>query len=246
MSVLIVEIIGPTSAGKSTLARKIVARCHQMQKEDAFQPIAIKIGYQKGGNPARIILNDLGWIWLCLRHSGTLTQTATLLRQCIRRKDTLFMRLNLFRNYLRKQGQLISFRHAKQSDQGIIVLDEGPIHATNNVFSHYDQPGAVEQLQKVISAIQAPDFIVRISVDPNLMVKRANSRADPPWKGLDAEQWNNIRISTEKNYDEILSVLKEIPVLHLTSEDIDIDRIATKIRDFARETEKIRKQEIGR
>lgn len=220
---MIVEIIGPTSSGKSTLARKIVLKDLEIRNKSFGQFPPIVLGYMKGGSITSILLRDLKWGASFFLNGPSFFSTACILFECLRRNDSILMRANLFRNYVRKQGHTISLRRTK--NKSISLLDEGSIHATNNVFSHYDNCVDGKCLPSITSSIQAPDVIIKVSVKPESMIKRANSRDDSPWKELEDQQWANIHSSTEKNYSIILSTFSDIPVINVDSENYCVDHL---------------------
>lgn len=210
---MIVEIIGPTSAGKSTLVKRLVA-CQGM--ETAFR-VPIKLDGRLSG----LLLTDLIAVFKFFNpKTHTMLDIWTLFKICLNRQDTLLMRLNLFRNFIKKQGLVKHYRSSK-FHRKIVIMDEGGIHAYNNVFSQHSEILNPTSAQRLLHCISLPDLIIRINVDFATMVKRANSRPDPPWLGLNEDNWKNIHTSTNKIYELVLGANPSIQVIALDAASID-------------------------
>ena len=212
----VVEILGPTSSGKSTFARELLA-CDA--KNCADNEVRFRLAEPEIRSLTKLIGIDIIALFYFVLAKKPLSITIQLLGVSLKRNDTLFMRLNLFRNYLKKQGQVEYFR--KRNSSEIIILDEGSIHAYSNLFNHYDCKIDKRRLRACRANISVPDAIVMVNAKCKEMVYRAQNRVDSPWPELSAQQWRNIFRNSNDAYEIILTPTLKIPVVHINSDNYD-------------------------
>ena len=213
---MIVEILGPTSSGKSTIARALIA--HSKLAGLSAVPKVVRAEPEQ-----RSLMKLLGVDLLALIcffcSVKSVSYCYQLLQVSLSREDKLFMRINLFRNFIKKQGQNWWFRTHSRSN--IVIFDEGSIHSFSNLFSHYNASPNLDQVKILKGEILFPDVLVLIETPCETMIERAKKRKNPPWLGLSVEQWNNIFRSTQQVYHTILTSQCSIPKIHINSNEYD-------------------------
>jgi deoxyadenosine/deoxycytidine kinase len=215
---VIVEVLGCTSSGKSTLINSL------MQERGA---LPLKVYRLNKGGFVRLILDDLVRLFYFVLYFREWSSLTPLLRVCLKRKDSWWMRINLFRNFVKKQGEYRLTQRRSKND--LVLLDEGCIHAFSNLFCHYDdQPDLIEAM-RFISVIPMPDVLIRVLASEEEVVRRATERLDPPWPNLNNDQWRGIYRNTEVLYEEILEKSEGIPTIIVDSLDINIPKILDKL-----------------
>lgn len=219
---MIVEVLGCTSAGKSTFIKRV------LKEPDGLQ---LKT-YSRNSRLVRLIYEDLVrlfYFFLYFRHWRSLVP---LFRICLQRNDSWLMKVNLFRNFVKRQGEFMLSRH--RSKNCLVLLDEGCIHAFSNLFCHYDDEPNLEEAMKFIGVIPMPDVLIRILASEDEVVQRATDRVDPPWPNLDSDQWRRIYRNTNVLYERILANSDRIPTIEVNSVDTDINKTLKKLKDIYR------------
>ncbi len=174
-----IELVGCTSAGKSTLIRGILQACHEQGIDilpgDDFVLKQVRLNWIKGHLP-RTLLVDLVALFTCLvtwrnNLEFCLFATQLLLQLPIARLE----KLNLLRNVLKKIGihEIICFR---STDQQVILVDEGVLQAAHNLFVHVSVDVKAEHLATFARLSPLPDVIVYLRQPESLLINRTMKR----------------------------------------------------------------------
>ena len=174
-----IELIGCTSAGKSTLARGILEACHQQGIDillgDSFVLKQVRLNWIKGHLP-RTLLVDLAALFFCLVTWRNNLQFYLFATQLLFQLPMAPLeRLNLLRNVLKKIGiyEIISLRG---NDQQVILVDEGVLQAAHNLFVHISGDVKTEHLSTFVRLIPLPDVIVYLRQPESLLIDRTMKR----------------------------------------------------------------------
>jgi hypothetical protein len=192
-SIMQIEIIGCTSAGKSTLTRGILQTCHQQGIDillgDDFVLKQIRLNWVKSHLP-RTLLVDLVALFACLvtwrrNLEFYLFATRLLFPLPIARLE----KLNLLRNVLKKIG-IYEIIHFRSADQQIILVDEGVLQAAHNLFVHGSVQVKLENIATFARLIPLPDVIVYLRQPESLLIDRTMKRghkriSDPSYRNVD-------------------------------------------------------------
>ena len=178
-SYLHIELIGCTSAGKSTLSRSILQACRQQGLEillgDDFVLKQVGLNWVKSHLP-RTLLVDLLALFACIvtwpNNLKFYLFAAQLLFQL---PIPQLEKLNLLRNVLKKIGiyEIIRFRGASRQ---IILVDEGVLQAAHNLFVHSAVQVKMENLATFTQLIPLPDVIVYLRQPESLLIDRTIKR----------------------------------------------------------------------
>jgi thymidylate kinase len=176
---MIVEFIGATGAGKTTLARELVAR-------------------SSSGRPVRMateLLRDRpGRRWIDNPHAINVLADVTALPSFVRALDgerdflrfafdrltrhapSTFAKFNYMRNMVRKLGM---HELTKRADPGTTFLvDEGTILTAYQLFVYSDAPFTQPELERFGGLVPLPDVIVYVKAPTDVLVERAMTRSD--------------------------------------------------------------------
>jgi thymidylate kinase len=176
---MIVEFIGPTGSGKTTLARGLVRR-----GVDA-QPVRM----------ATDLLTDrVGRRWIDNAHAINLLADVTALPSFIRSFDrdreflrfafdrlrrhapSTFATLNYMRNMVRKLGM---HEMTRRADPGTTFLvDEGTILTAYQLFVYSDALFTQAELERFGRLVPLPDLIVYVKAPIDVLLRRAMARPD--------------------------------------------------------------------
>ena len=174
-----IELIGCTSAGKSTLTRSILQACDEQGIDifpsDDFVLEQIRLNWIKSHLP-RTLLVDLVALFVCLitwRNNLKFYLFATQL--LFQLPIVPLEKLNLLRNVLRKIGiyEIIRFRSTHQQ---VILVDEGVLQAAHNLFVHVSVDVKTEHLSTFARLVPLPDVVVYLRQPESLLIDRTMKR----------------------------------------------------------------------
>jgi thymidylate kinase len=176
---MIVEFIGPTGSGKTTLARGLVRR---------------GVGTQPMRMATDLLTDRLGRRWIDNAHAINLLADVTTLPSFIRSLDrdreflrfafdrlrrhapSAFATLNYMRNMLRKLGM---HEMTRRADPGTTFLvDEGTILTAYQLFVYSDAPFTQDDLERFGRLVPLPDLIVYVKAPIDVLLRRARARPD--------------------------------------------------------------------
>ena len=174
-----IELIGCTSAGKSTLTRSILQACHEqgpgILSGNDFVLKQVRLNWVKSHLP-RTLLVDLVALFVCLvtwrsNLKFYLFATRLLFQLPIPRLE----RLNLLRNVLKKIG-IYEVIRIRSTDQQVILVDEGVLQAAHNLFVHVSVQMKTEDLSTFAELIPLPDAIIYLRQPESRLIDRIMKR----------------------------------------------------------------------
>lgn len=176
---MIVEFIGATGAGKTTMARALVRRGANAQPARmATDLLTDRRGRRWIRNPHAInVLADVSAIPSFVR---ALDRDRDFLRFAFdrlnRHAPSTFARLNYMRNMVRKLGM---HEMTKRADRGTTFLvDEGTILTAYQLFVYSDAPFTQTDLERFSRLVPLPDVIVYVKAPSDVLLERAMTRSD--------------------------------------------------------------------
>jgi thymidylate kinase len=208
-----IELIGPSSAGKSTLARGIL----QAGREQGIDTLMggglvlkqFRLNWIKGRTP-RVLCVDLMSLLACLatlRRNFDFYQFTiqTILRLTV--AGSWLEKLNIARNVLRKIGIYEIVRHYG-SDQQIVVVDEGSLHTAHHLFVHLSVEPSTSDLSTYISMVPLPDLVIYVQQDEGILIERTLTRGHkriPNGSYAEVESFINLASDT---FDKLIRQLE--------------------------------------
>jgi len=174
-----VELIGCTSAGKSTLAGKLLRagreRGFEVLPGDDFVLRRRGVHWIKG-RLARTLLVDFFSLAKCLMtwHKNFRFfrfALGTIVRLPVARLE----KLNLARNVLKKVGIYEIIRRS-HSEQQIVLVDEGTLHAAHNLFVHDSTRPSPVDVPTFARLVPLPDAAVYVRNDESVLIDRTMAR----------------------------------------------------------------------
>jgi thymidylate kinase len=171
-----IELIGCTGAGKTTLLRNILQVCRE-QGLDAFDGDEYvlenaHLNWVKGYVARTLFIDILSLtasIWAWRKHSD-FYQLVFRIILSLERVDCL-EKLNIIRNTLKKIGVYEIIGHLN-SDQQIIILDEGSLHTAHYLFVHLSTELPDMDLLSFVKSVPLPDIVIYLRQDEETLIKR--------------------------------------------------------------------------
>lgn len=176
---MIVELIGATGAGKTSLARGLVRRGVAARRvRMATDLVTDRVGRRSIADPHTInLLADLSALPWFLR---AIDRDRDFLRFAVDRlwhhAPSTFAKVNYLRNVVRKLGM---HEMASKADPGTTFLvDEGTILIAYQLFVYSDAPFTPADLERFVRLVPLPDRIVHVKAPTALLLHRASTRPD--------------------------------------------------------------------
>jgi adenylate kinase family enzyme len=174
-----IELIGCTSAGKSTLIRHILQACREQGIDiilgDDFVLRQVRLDRIKSHLP-RTLLVDLLALTACLmtrrKHFKFYSFSTRLLFQL---PIAWLEKLNLLRNVVKKIG-IHEIICSRGTDQQLILVDEGVLQAAHNLFVHGSIRVKTEHLATFAELIPYPDVVVYLRQPEAVLIDRTMKR----------------------------------------------------------------------
>jgi PST family polysaccharide transporter len=176
---LVVEFIGPTGAGKSTLISAVVQPliAQGLRVGLAEDVILRSFGLSCPGFPKTqsALVLALSLRAFC-RHFFT-RQGSQLSRMAfasiMRGMDNPWIGANLIRNFIKRIGShfLLEGLRGKICDYDVVIWDEGAVHAAHNLFVHSRTEPKPEEIEEFGRLVPKPDLLIWVTAPTAQLVK---------------------------------------------------------------------------
>jgi thymidylate kinase len=240
---MIVEFVGSTGAGKTTLASEVQRRlAERAQVVTSFDLIADLFGWRQVSNPTiRNLIQDLVGLPFFIRSLYRYRAFVVFALKTLARNGsyTLFT-LNYLRSIVRKIGTYEIIRRYK--GDRIVLVDEGTVLSAHLLFVYTGTTYSQEDIENFASLVPLPELVVciRAPVDALLQrtLQRSDARKELRWKNQELVEKYISRAA--KMFDE-LTETKEIrdrvlvvsnPASTDDERGVVADRIATFILNY--------------
>ena len=174
-----IELIGCTSAGKSTLSRKILHACHERGIDvlmgDDFVLKQVRLNWIKN-HLLRTILINLAGLFACLltwRRNAKFYLFATRHLLCL--PIAFFEKIHMLRVTLKKIG-IYEIIRSRNANQQVILFDEGVLQAAHHLFVFVSVDIKMEHLSTFVGLAPLPDVLVYLKQPEALLIDRTMKR----------------------------------------------------------------------
>jgi len=176
---MVVELFGCTSAGKSSLARRLVGAVPAAWRADDFALARAGLGWLPG-RLTRLVALDLLALGACLGARHRRREFFRCAWSCLRRLPaelSLARRLNVARNVFKVAGiREIAERAPREA---LLLLDEGTLQSAHYLFVQpYAEPD-LERLGGFLARVPLPDVAVYLREEEPTLVRRTLARGHP-------------------------------------------------------------------
>lgn len=177
-----IELVGCTSAGKSTLAAKLAEAAHadgvDLLLADEFALNRLGLGYLSKRWLRAVVVHIVA-CWACLSRGWAHRRFVKFSHQQLRQANLpRRQRWNQLRKVLKQLGRYEAIRGAG-TNQTPILVDEGTLHAAHNLFVHVGFGFDQEQIREFAEAVPLPDVVVYVRQHEDVLVERALKRGHP-------------------------------------------------------------------
>jgi thymidylate kinase len=176
---MIVELIGATGAGKSTLARELLRRGLESGRvRMATDLVTDRPGRRWVENPHAVnLLADVTALPVFLRSFDDHREFVRFAFERLRHHaPSTFAKANYLRNVVRKVGV---HELSRRADPGVTFLnDEGTVLIAYQLFVYSDAAPTPPEIERFARLVPLPDLVVHVKAPTDLLVERAMTRPD--------------------------------------------------------------------
>ena len=207
-----IEIIGSTSAGKTTLARKMVFsgmnKGEFVSLSDDFVLEKSHLGWVRNDFLQRRIVEIIALV-ICLNH---LNEYKDFLRFVFHEgkssPGSWIYKVNRMRNVIRKIGvfEFISKRAAY--GQVVLADNEGLLQGVHNLFVHQNGGSDLTKISRYVDLVPLPDVVLYLQQDEDVLVSRTLERGHARIKADAPENVVNFIHQAVKVFNELAQIPK--------------------------------------
>jgi thymidylate kinase len=235
---MIVELIGATGAGKSTLARELLRRgLESGQVRMATDLVTDRPGRRWVENPHAVnLLADAAALPPFLRSFDDHRDFVRFAFERLRHHaPSTFAKANYLRNVVRKVGV---HELTRRADPAVTFLnDEGTVLIAYQLFVYSDAAPTPFEIERFARLVPLPDLVVHVKAPTDLLVGRAMTRPDVRRElaGLDGERigsWIGRAISVFDALAGSDAMRDRVLTIELADESPEgLDRAVEQLRD---------------
>jgi thymidylate kinase len=222
---MLIEFIGPTGAGKSTISRRVV---------DSLRARPLDIRLLHTGGLGFDLVAVPGFLSFSRRQRTFCLFAA---RVVMRDADSLLSGLNLFRHFAKKMGMYRLLR-SRPADQHIL-WEEGTLHAAHNLFVHVGRRPRLAEIHQFARDVPKPDLAVYVRAPIDVIVSRILARGHRRLKRGDHDV-HSFTQHAHETFEALASLPVVRPRLLVVHNDHDgaagLQRVVDHIADCIHET----------
>lgn len=174
-----IELIGCTSAGKSTLTRNILQACREqginLSMADDFVLKQVRLDWVKI-NPVRKLLVNMVALSACLATwQKNLAFYIFAIRVLLQLPIALLEKLYSVRNVFKRIGTYEIIRRRK-TDRQVLLVDEGTLQSAHNLFANFSVEMKTDDLSTFVKLTPQPDVVIYVKEHEPVLIERTIKR----------------------------------------------------------------------
>jgi thymidylate kinase len=175
-----IEIIGSTSAGKTTLAKTMVevgrTKGMDISLSDDFMLEQLHLDWLRN-DFARRRLVELAAFAICLTHLRRHKDfIAFVLREGKSSPGSWFYKLNRIRNVIRKIGIFEFIARRSGTKRFILADNEGILQGVHNLFVHEEGVADMHKISRYAELVPLPDMVLYLHQEEAVLISRTLGR----------------------------------------------------------------------
>ena len=175
-----IELIGSTSAGKTTLAKKMVEAGKNsgidVSLSDDFILDQLHLGWVKNDFIRRRLVEIVAF-GICLT---CMSRYQDFLRFVVNEgkssPGSLFYKFNRVRNVIRKIGIFEYISRNSESKQIVLADNEGILQGVHNLFVHRNSQTNLNKIVEYVELVPLPDIVLYIQQNEEVLISRTLGR----------------------------------------------------------------------
>lgn len=175
-----IEIIGPTSAGKTTLAKKMAYAGREngvtIALSDDFMIEQFHLDWVNHEFARRRLVELIAYV-NCLKYLAKYWEfIGFVIKEGISSPGTWFYKINRIRNVFRKIGIFEFISQRSNAREVVLVDNEGLLQGVHNLFVHSNYQADMSKISRYIELIPLPDVVLYLHQDEDILVSRTLER----------------------------------------------------------------------
>lgn len=223
-----IEIIGSTSAGKTTLAKKMVDAGKisgiDVFLSDDFILAQLHIGWVKNDFIRRRLVEVVAF-GICLT---CLSRYKDFLRFVFREgkssPGSLFYKVNRIRNVIRKIGIFEFISRNSGSKQIVLADNEGILQGVHNLFVHQSSQADLQKIARYVDLVPLPDIVLYLQQEEEVLVSRTLGRGHARLVGSSPDKVVHFIRQAVAVFNEIINIPKVQERLLIVDGGLNIHR----------------------
>jgi hypothetical protein len=180
-AVRVLELFGPSSGGKSSLAARLLAAPRDGRVFTLAQDRLLEragLGWLSGHLARTLALDALAALAVLATWRAARAYYAFSAAHALRGAGRYRLRLNLLRNAWKAVAlRLVAPRFAAPGE--VLLMDEGPLQTANYLLVRADGAPNLAALEAFLAVVPLPDAAVYVRLDEETLVRRTLSRGHP-------------------------------------------------------------------
>lgn len=206
-----IELIGCTSAGKSTLVKRVLETCRQqgiaLLLADDFVLRRARLNWIKS-HIIRTLGVDVISLFSCMMNLRKYYRYYVFsIRTILRLPIPALEKANLIRNLVKKIGIYEIVRRSRNSQQ-VVLVDEGTLHAVHNLFVHWSVQPQVGQVAAFTNVVPLPNVLVYLRQPESLLIQRTIRRGHKRLPDQSPEKATCFIQQAVSTFEELIQELK--------------------------------------
>lgn len=175
-----IEIIGPTSAGKTTLAKKMVNAGGEngvtIALSDDYMLEQYHLDWVNHEFARRRLVELIAYVYSLKYLAKYWEFIGFVIKEGISSPGTWFYKINRIRNVFRKIG-IFEFISQRSNAQEVVLADnEGLLQGVHNLYVHSNYQADMSKISRYIELIPLPDVVLYLHQDEDTLVSRTLER----------------------------------------------------------------------
>lgn len=187
-----IEIIGSTSAGKTTLAKKMVNSGREtgvtIAMSDDFMLEQLHLSWINNDFARRRLVELIAFV-SCLKYFTKYREfIAFVLKEGNSSPGTWFYKINRIRNVIRKIGVFEFISQRSDAREVVLADNEGLLQGVHNLFVHSDCQADISKIARYVELAPRPDLVLYLHQDEDILVSRTLQRGHKRISGSSPEE----------------------------------------------------------
>ena len=241
-----IELIGSTSAGKTTLAKKMVETGNKngvdVSLSDDFMLKQLHLNWVRNDFIRRRLVEIAAYAICLTRLARYKKFFGFVLREGKSSPGSWFYKINRIRNVIRKIG-IFEFISRRSGSQEIVLADnEGLLQGIHNLFVHQNCRADLHKICRYVELIPMPDVVLYLQQEEAVLVSRTLRRGHARVAGSSPEKVLQFIKQAVAVFDELINAPKVQERLLIVDGGLNIQHKADNSinHDFHRVTELVR------
>lgn len=192
-----IEIIGSTSAGKTTLAKKMVevgiGNGTHVSLSDDFMLERLHLNWIRNEFIRRRLVEAIAFAMLLTSWSRYKKFIDFVILEGRNSPGSWFYRINRIRNVVRKIGIFEFIARKSGSEQVVLADNEGILQGVHNLFVHQNSDADLAKIARYVELVPLPDVVLYLQQEEHVLISRTLARGHGRVTGAEAKVGHFIR-----------------------------------------------------